>query len=279
MVVVILPIAWLYLVRFQFKLPSQIGGMECANLIHEERKKLGPLSLPEWLVVGFVFVSTAIGWTVRKSITIGDLTIPGLQSVFPEVNTDATIAMFSALLLFALPVDIKKREFVLDLPSALKIPWDVLLIIGGGVCLADGFSNSGLSQWIANQMQFLANYPAFVIVLFAVTLVVFLTELTSNTATATIFMPIMGGHRRGYWAAPLSTHDPNMHRRIHGLHAARRNAAQRRRIRFGKSRHPTDGENGLCDEPRRHPIHYDYNIRRDELSHGRSIGRLYLIGR
>ncbi|MGC9326382.1 MAG: SLC13 family permease [Candidatus Hinthialibacter sp.] len=190
MVIVILPMAWIYLVRFQFKLPSNIG-LENTNIIREERQKLGPLSFGEWLV-SLVFCFAALGWTFRKSIRIGEITIPGLQTLFPDVNTDATIAMIAALLLFALPVNIKKREFVLDLPSALKIPWDVLLIIGGGVCLAGGFSDSGLSEWIAVQMQFLADYPAVVIVLLAVGLVVFLTELTSNTATATIFMPIMG---------------------------------------------------------------------------------------
>ncbi len=189
-VVVLLPIAWVYLVRFQFKLPNNIG-LEQDNLIRDERKNLGPLCIGEWLV-GLVFCCTAFGWTFRKPITIGDFYLPGLQDFFPLLDTDATIAMCCALALFALPVNIKKREFVLDLKSALKIPWDVLLIIGGGVCLAGGFSESGLSEWIANQMKFMADCPPILIVLLSVTLVIFLTELTSNTATATIFMPIMG---------------------------------------------------------------------------------------
>ncbi len=200
-VVVLLPLAWLYLVRFQFKLPDNIG-LGKKNLIKDERKNLGSLSYGEWLV-GAVFCCTALGWTFRKPIQIGDFYLPGLVDVFPQLDTDATIAMCCALALFILPVDIRKREFVLDMKSALKIPWDVLLIIGGGVCLAGGFSESGLSEWIANQMKFLADYPPVLIVLLSVTLVVFLTELTSNTATATIFMPIMGAIAMALGQNPL----------------------------------------------------------------------------
>ncbi|RJP23410.1 MAG: SLC13/DASS family transporter [Candidatus Omnitrophota bacterium] len=190
MVVILLPLAWLYLVRIQFPLPAGIGE-GAIEIIREERRALGRMRRGE-ISVMLVFFATALGWIFCKSIEIGEYSIPGLQTFFPLVNTDATIAMLCAFCLFAIPVDARRGEFLLDLRSALSIPWDVLLIIGGGVCLANGFDQSGLSQWLANQMLFLKAYHPYFIVLVCVALIVFLTELTSNTATSTIFVPLMG---------------------------------------------------------------------------------------
>ncbi len=188
-VIVILPLAWIYLVRIQFPLPSRTkGGSE--QVIREERQKLGPMHRGE-IYVAIIFVLTALGWIFRKSLSIGNFTIPGLVTVFESVNSDATIAVGAAILLFAIPVDIKKREFVLDMKTALKIPWDILLIFGGGICLANGFTESKLSEWIATQLNFLSGYHPFIIVLVCVASVTFLTEVTSNSACATIFIPIM----------------------------------------------------------------------------------------
>ncbi|MEW6237832.1 MAG: DASS family sodium-coupled anion symporter [Candidatus Omnitrophota bacterium] len=190
MIVVLIPIAWFYLVRIQFPLPSRVvsGSVE---VIREERKNLGPMSRGE-IGAAVIFVLTALGWIFSYPITIGDLTIPGIATYFPMVNSEATIAMVSAVSLFSIPVDIRKREFILDLKSALGIPWDILLIFGGGICLANGFTESGLSEWIAKQLTFLSGFHPYIIVLACVATVTFLTEVTSNTACATIFMPIMG---------------------------------------------------------------------------------------
>jgi len=190
MVMVLIPAAWFYLVRIQFPLPSRVvsGSVE---VIRDERKNLGPMSRGE-IGAGVIFILTALGWIFSYPITIGDFTIPGIATYFPMVNSEATIAMVSAVCLFSIPVNIQKREFILDLKSALGIPWDILLIFGGGICLANGFTESGLSEWIAKQMTFLSGFHPSIIVLACVATVTFLTEVTSNTACATIFMPIMG---------------------------------------------------------------------------------------
>jgi sodium-dependent dicarboxylate transporter 2/3/5 len=100
--------------------------------------------------------------------------------------------MLAAFLLFVIPINLKKGEFVLDWEWAKKIPWDVLILFGGGLALAQGFRVSGLSKLIANQVGFFKDiHPIFLIAIVTI-IVALLTELTSNTATATIFLPILG---------------------------------------------------------------------------------------
>ncbi len=201
MVIVILPVAWFYLVRIQFPLPARVreGG---AEVIKEERRLLGRMSRGE-IGVAVIFVLTALGWIFRKPIVIGDFSIPGLATYIPTINSDATIALCAAVLLFAVPVDLKRRECILDMKSALKIPWDILLIFGGGICLADGFIQSGLSAWLGNQLTFMKGCHPYLVVLVCVTLVTFLTEITSNSASSTIFMPIMGALAVGIGQHPF----------------------------------------------------------------------------
>ena len=87
--------------------------------------------------------------------------------------------------------NLKRREFLLDWQTAVKIPWDIIILFGGGFALAQGFKNSGLSQWLAEQLTFLSGASPVAIILAVALLVIFLTEITSNTATATVFLPIM----------------------------------------------------------------------------------------
>ena len=104
---------------------------------------------------------------------------------------DSTIAIFGALLLFIIPADFKKREFLLDWQTAVSIPWDILILFGGGFALALGFSESGLTRIIAEQLSALKGINIAFIIIIVTTLVIFLTEITSNTATASIMLPIM----------------------------------------------------------------------------------------
>lgn len=188
-VIIMLPLVWVYLTRWQFPLPARL---DCAiDAIAIERKALGPMKRAEWWIT-LVSILTALGWLFRKEISIGEFTIPGLQTWFPSLDNDAAVALAAAFALFCIPVNLKKREFLLDMKTALGIPWDLLLIIGGGVCLAAGFSQSGLSEWIAGRLLFLQGAHPLLIILTCVALITFLTELTSNVATATIFLPILG---------------------------------------------------------------------------------------
>ncbi|MFZ5426471.1 MAG: SLC13 family permease, partial [Thermodesulfobacteriota bacterium] len=105
---------------------------------------------------------------------------------------DASIAIAASLALFCIPSDFKKGVFLLDWKTAVKIPWDVILLFGGGLCLADGFQATGLTKYIAGQLTGLQGLPLIVIIACIVGLNIFLTEVTSNTAVATLMIPVMG---------------------------------------------------------------------------------------
>ncbi|MEE8234231.1 MAG: SLC13 family permease, partial [Gammaproteobacteria bacterium] len=148
--------------------------------IRKEIEALGKISTQEKKVL-FVFCSVAVAWILR-----GVLDIKALQLI-----KDSTIAMAGALLLFVIPSNWHQREFLLDWKTAVKIPWDILILFGGGFALAKGFSETGLTTFIAGQLSILDGYNIIVIVAVVTLLVIFLTELTSNTATASLTLPIM----------------------------------------------------------------------------------------
>ena len=109
--------------------------------------------------------------------------LPQLPEGLEQVE-DSTIAILGALLLFVIPVNLKKREFLLDWQTAVKIPWDIIVLFGGGFALAQGFSESGLTSWLAAQLAVLKGVNLALLIMAVVLLVIYLTELTSNTATA-----------------------------------------------------------------------------------------------
>lgn len=127
-----------------------------------------------------VFVLTALAWVFRP--LYGDV-LPGIS--------DTAIALIAALSLFAIPAGEEARP-LLTWPEAERLPWGVLLLFGGGLALAGLISDSGLADWIAVQFGLLGNWPELALVLCLVLLMVFLTELTSNTATTAAFLPLLG---------------------------------------------------------------------------------------
>ena len=173
-----LPLTFFTLTKivFPIKIKTLIGGQ---NFIREELIKLSPVSKPEKLIA-LVFVSVALLWILR----------PILSKYFGGLS-DAGIAIFGAVILFFIPVDLKQNVFLLDWKSAEKLPWGVLLLFGGGLSLASAISSTGLSSWIGNELAATSAWPILIIVLVIVTIIIFLTELTSNTATAAAFLPIM----------------------------------------------------------------------------------------
>ena len=189
---VMLAAAWFYLTRLAYPV-GQCAAPELSDVIRQELTELGTMSRQE-RAVAIVFALVAISWIAR-----GLLDLPALAGV-----SDASIAMAGALLLFVLPSDFKKREFLLDWPSAVKLPWDILVLFGGGFALAQGFSDSGLTTWIVTQLSILQGVPPMVLVLAVALVVIFLTEVTSNTATATLVLPVMGALAQAVEAQPLS---------------------------------------------------------------------------
>ncbi len=188
---VFLPLTWFYLTRYAFRvtLPDLPGGKE---VILSKKKSLGPMSKGERYTF-VIFLGAILGWIFRKNIEMGSFTFPGwsnLLGIEKQVN-DSTVAILAALLLFMIPTDLKKREFVLDWATASKIPWGILILFGGGIALAAGIKNSGLSQWFGEGLVGLSALPIFFVVLGICLVMTFLTEITSNTAISTIFMPIV----------------------------------------------------------------------------------------
>lgn len=185
---VLLFIAWIWLTyvpyRRMLKSLPHAGG-----IIHDELEKLGPISVGErWTLV--VFAMTALSWIFASTKVIGSVTIPGLDMIFPGIQ-DSTIAIFGAFLLFILPVDWKRGIFTMDWEWAVKIPWGILLLFGGGIALSGGFIQSGLAASIVESLTVIHGLPIILLILVIALVVSFATEIASNTAMAAVLMPIM----------------------------------------------------------------------------------------
>ena len=171
-------------VRFK-KLP---GGRE---YIHKEVKSLGDFSLGETMVA-VVFGFVAMLWMTR----------PFIENWFPGLS-DAGIAVFGAIMLFIVPVNLKKGQFLLTWKAASRLPWGILILFGGGLTLAGAIQRTGLAEWIGGYFTGLEGWP-FVAVILIVTLVVILfTNLASNSATTAAFLPVMGSVAIGMGEDPL----------------------------------------------------------------------------
>ncbi|GMR11838.1 MAG: DASS family sodium-coupled anion symporter [Gemmatimonadota bacterium] len=199
LVAVMLPLAWLLLVKVLY-VPT-VGDVDAGAVIREERTRLGAPDRGEW-IVGIVFTLTAAAWILRAPKTFGAVSIPGIQSFAPGVR-DSTIAMAAALALFLIPVNWRKGIFALDWPTARRIPWGVLVLFGGGLSLARAMERSGLASWIGGAVGGLETVPVIVLLAVVAALFVFLTEITSNMATATMAMPVMAGVAAGLGMEPL----------------------------------------------------------------------------
>ncbi len=197
---IMLPLTWLLLVQVLHP-PGELSG-NAAALLAEERQTLGPMSQGE-KTVAVVFSLTAFAWIFRTEKPLNGLTIPGIETFAPYV-TDGTIAIAGALVLFLLPVDRKRGVFALDWKTARRIPWGVLILFGGGLSLARAMDQSGLAEWIGGAVAAMGVVPAVLVIAGAAALFIFLTEITSNTATATMAMPIMAGVAVGIGFAPLT---------------------------------------------------------------------------
>ena len=184
--------AWLYLYfRYRNKnKQEQLSGSQ----IKMQYQQLGPMSAEEKII--FIdFIVLAVLLLSRSDIHVGKMTIPGWSGLFghPQFINDGTIAMTLAILPFLIPSKNKKKSRLMEWKNAKELPWGIVLLFGGGFALAGGFKESGLSIWIGEQLNFVASYhPVFVIATIAL-LMTFLTELTSNTATTEMILPILAG--------------------------------------------------------------------------------------
>jgi sodium-dependent dicarboxylate transporter 2/3/5 len=164
-------------------------------------KQLGPPRRPEWLML-VVFVTTALLWMVRKPLTFGETTLlTGWQSwrVLSWIGStglhDSTVAMGMAILMFIIPArknEHGRTERLMDWRTAERLPWGILLLIGGGFALAGAFQSTGLSLYLGQKFSTLvADWPAWLLVAAVCFLLTFLTELTSNVATVATLVPVL----------------------------------------------------------------------------------------
>ncbi|MCH8260507.1 MAG: DASS family sodium-coupled anion symporter [Planctomycetes bacterium] len=182
--VVFLPITWFLLTRvlYPIRLERIEGGRE---LIAREHAQLGPMKPGEWVTL-IVFLLAAIAWIFR---TIIERYIPGVS--------DPGIAIIAAMLLFVIPVDLKKGTFTMNWSTATKLPWGILILFGGGLSLAAAVKVNGVAQFIGSTVPTLQGLAetqglrTLLLIVLVTTGVIFLTELTSNTATTTTLLPIL----------------------------------------------------------------------------------------
>lgn len=172
--------AWLYLTFVVFRGDDQplSGGRQAVN---QQLEQLGAMSSGEKRVLA-IFIMVASAWILR-----GLIRPEGLKMV-----QDSTIAIGGVLLLFLTPSGEKSRQALLDWQTAVKIPWDIIVLFGGGFALATGFADTGLTQWIGDQLIGLSGIGPLMVTAAVVLIIIFLTEITSNTATASLVVPVMG---------------------------------------------------------------------------------------
>ena len=162
------------------------------KLFADELAGLGPMSREERLVLVH-FAALALLWLTRGDVNLGSITVRGWGSLLGLSGyvDDGTVAVAVAVSLFLFPSDRSPSGRLMDWRTAKALPWHIVLLFGGGFALARGFAASGLSQWVGGNLAGLSHYPPILIVATLCLAVTFLTELTSNTATAELLLPVL----------------------------------------------------------------------------------------
>ncbi len=193
-------LTWLLLTKWLFpiRVAELPGGRE---LIAAELRKLGPLSRGEAIVL-FVFVSTALAWICRDPLSNWEPLVARVPWI--ARLEDPVIAMAGAIALFLIPVDSARRIHALDSSVFAKVPWSIILLFGGGFAFNAGMMNSGLTNWLGGHLSALQSLPPALVVLASVTLVIYTTELTSNTPTLLAFLPILQSVAQAFDIPPLA---------------------------------------------------------------------------
>ncbi len=190
--IIMLIAAWLVL-YIKFK-PSKKSSDNESDVFKNQYKKLGKLSFEE-IIVLIAFITLACLWIFRSDIKIININISGWASLFgnPKYLNDGTVAIAMSVLLFMIPTKSKPGERILQAEVIGRLPWHIVLLFGGGFALAQGFAESGLALWFGEQMKVVSGVHPFIIILTIAFFMSFLTELTSNTATTEMLLPILAG--------------------------------------------------------------------------------------
>lgn len=179
LVILLLLICWYFLVSLANPLPKKFDLKESKSIIFNQLKALGKISFEEKTVL-MVFLLVCLAWVSRSFI---------LVKFFPEID-DTIIVLIGVILLFLLPSS-SGQDRILDWKTAEQIPWSVLILFGGGLALAEGFKSTGLAEWLGQNFTAIEGVGFFIMLLIVVAAVNFLTEVTSNVATASMILPIL----------------------------------------------------------------------------------------
>ena len=188
-VVVLLPLTWALLVFVLFRNKASLSE-HAADTLQRQRTELGPIRGGELITV-LIFAATAAAWIFREPKDVGGFVLPGLTYLATGI-TDASIGITSAILLFIVSGQARDgtRQPLLDWDAARRIPWDVLLLFGGGLSLASAMESTGLTTWVTASLEGLKGYPTVVLYVGLAVVICGLSELASNTAVATMAMPV-----------------------------------------------------------------------------------------
>jgi solute carrier family 13 (sodium-dependent dicarboxylate transporter), member 2/3/5 len=195
-------VTWAYLTYFVFPYNAE-GWQADKRFIRTRLQALGPMSGDE-KKVALLGATTALLWIFRADLPLGGMTLPGWSGLLPPPVTiqDSTVAMVMALLLFFIPANRQNGKFLMDWETAERLPWGVLILLGGGLALAEGVEKTGLASWLGSQLSSLGRLSPLGVIFFVTLLTAWVTEFASNTATTTLMMPILAA------TAPALSMDP-----------------------------------------------------------------------
>jgi sodium-dependent dicarboxylate transporter 2/3/5 len=185
-------VTWLLLTRLF--VPKDLSGhRDTARVIDEKLAELGNMSSGEKRTL-FVFALTASLWAGHSLV---EPYLGGLRL------NDASIAMFGAALLFVIPADWKKGQFLLEWTDTRDVPWGILILLGGGLALAGAMNDFGVADWIGGKISALGGMSVWLLILLTAVLIVSLSELMSNVATLAAFLPVIVAAAIGFGENPM----------------------------------------------------------------------------
>jgi len=209
LVLLFVPLGWLLMTRWVHPLPPGNPAEEraAADSIREERARQGPMTGPQ-RTMSLVFALTALLWMTRADLNLGSLHLPGWSGLVLGERaswvTDSTVALGMAVLCFLIPVDARRGQYLMDWKTAARLPWEVLLLLGSGLVIAEGFKTSGLDVALGQSLAPLFSGGSEWLIVFGVAaLMCVLTEVTSNTATTTVLLPVVASAAVSAGISPL----------------------------------------------------------------------------
>ena len=183
---------WIALTKVFFRVPASVRVDR--SVVERAYAELGPMRFEEKAVLA-IFSVTALLWVFRKDIVLGALTLPGWSRLlpYPDLVDDGTVALLTALVLFLVPARSEGAcaPALAEAELVGRLPWNIVLLFGGGFALAKGFQTTGLSELIGSRFAGLAGVSPYLMIVVVCLSLTFLTELTSNTATTEMILPIL----------------------------------------------------------------------------------------